>query len=740
MERLCAFLLLKMTKILKNIVLSCFISLLLSLPVMAKQELFSTSLSDLQNIPVSSIDFSNRSLHDSFASAFVITDDMIDNMPLFFVGDYLQMLIPGVMVVPQGNNGAGLGVRGSARGGGVRTLVLWDGHSLNRNNDGGNMSIYYSPFLGDVEQMEVVLGPGSVKHGTGALHGYINFVPKNGYHHAGQNIQLDYGANNLARRLQLDKGWSYGAERHVYVYAGYFEANGFQADDDFGGRTSTALNERRKFLNRDELTVGNYEPSYKLSANWTHDRFNLKALYEHLEFNPNGLVSGVDSLNQRTTFSLQPKYTFQLPYRSSLELSSAIGLFDKSRIRQSIAGDNVTETGGSESATELKMVLQSRHFDQHHLAIGVQAKLIDTSSQKHFFSANPNQHRQYVDGRWAEYSVYIEDNYQLNDKTTITSGLRFDAADFTDEFSFFRAGRTTQRFQPEDISNTSPRLAMTYKADNDFLYRIVYQEGFAYPTVSEYPLLFVLNDFLRNQQLNPQQTPLQSRQAEVLKDLEIGLRGELIKNKLHFDLTAHYNRYKNRGRFVPLTGNNATAILADDVAAALPSNIGGVVIGLDNDVDGYGAELALDWQPNDQFLGSISYAYTVPKQVNALDNQFAQIATNDLSEWRQFSKHQWKLNGQYQHRNWRVNLAAIYQSGINADDAFVTGNNPLRDDYVRVNLGVAYQINRTTKASLVVNNVFANDTPQANINTSRPWLGSLGSDERLAYFSLRFAL
>ena len=153
---------------------------------------------------------------------------------------------------------------------------MWDGHSQNRKDTDGNTAAIYYPLLNDIHQIEVVHGPGSVKHGTGALDGYINFVPKSGQNFQGSKIDLDYGTDDNSQRLQMQHGKRFGNNHDIYVYAGIFHADGFRLTNDFGGSTASTASERNKFANRDQILTGDYDPSYKLSMNWTQDRFNLK--------------------------------------------------------------------------------------------------------------------------------------------------------------------------------------------------------------------------------------------------------------------------------------------------------------------------------------------------------------------------------------------------------------------------------------------------------------------------------
>ena len=718
-------------------VIHLFILLLFSNTVQSqpyeRDDPFALTLDELKHINVESIDFTNRTLNDSFASAHVITSNMIEQLPMFTLSDYFELLIPGVIVHPQGTIGSGFGVRGQSLVDSKHTLVLWDGHSLNRLTANGNMSLYHSPLLNDLEQVEVVLGPGSVKHGTGALHGYVNLVPKNGSDHQGGNVDLDYGSTDESRRLQMQYGTKYGVNRDFFIYAGYFKADGFNIHNDFGGASSTSITERNKFKNRNEITMGNYDPNYKFSLNWTHDRFNLKTLYEHIQFNPGGLLTGQIAQTQRSTLSIQPRYTFQLPNKSSFELAGAYTLLDKSRTREPIDGDGMAnEVGGSEKALELRGTFQTRYFNKHELALGGQIKWLDINSRKHFFSRNPNENFSHVDGDWYEYSMFIEDNFSLSDKANLIAGIRYDAAKFNSDFLFDGRNLPVQSFRPADISNLSPRLALTYKTDNDYVLRAVYQEGFTYPAMFQYPLLTSINEFLDSQGLET----FPDRNPEVLKDFEIGIRGDLIKNTLSFDLTAYYNRYESRTIFVNLRTNQS--VLPEGLDRALPRNIFGIELELDNDIDAYGGELSLAYKPNEQIIANVSYAYTVPDHINEEDNQLVGLTTENLSEWTDFPKHQIKADISLKHNKWLFTLAGVYQSGLKISNRFAPERENAADEYVRFNAGMNYQINDKFNVGLIIKNVFGNNTPKINSDPTRPWQGSLGSDERLIYLGLNY--
>ena len=325
------------------------------------------------------------------------------------------------------------------------------------------------------------------------------------------------------------------------------------------------------------------------------------------------------------------------------------------------------------------------------------------------------------------------DIYSLSGKTTFIAGLRYDGAKFNDDFRFDANELDVLIFRPEDISNVSPRLGMTHRFNNDYLFRAGYSEGFTYPNVSTYSRTFRVNEFLESEGLEL----IDSQKAELLQTFELGLRGDLIKNELLFDLSVYYNRYKDNGSFVNFR-NNPEFLPGNLGVEDIPGDVFGIVTTLENDLDGYGTELSLSWKPNNTFFANLSYSYAVPDHVNTQDNESTGVANESLSEWSHFPKHQLRSNLNLKYKKWQFNLVGIYQSGLEISDRFTTRSNA-EDDYVRVNFGINYRFNKNTSISFIAKNIFNNKTPRTTLDPSRAWQGALGTDERLFYLGLRYS-
>ena len=217
--------------------------------------------------------------------------------------------------------------------------------------------------------------------------------------------------------------------------------------------------------------------------------------------------------------------------------------------------------------------------------------------------------------------MYLEVIYSLSEKTSFIAGLRYDGAKFSDNFRFDGNNLDAIEFKPDDISNVSPRIGMTHRLDNDFLFRSVYSEGFTYPNLSSYSRTFRVNEFLKSEGLEL----FDSQKTETKQSLELGLRGDLIDNELLFDFSIYYNRYKNNSSFVNFRSN--PDILPGNLSIEdIPNDVFGIFTNLENDLDGYGSEFSLSWKPNNTFFANMSYSYAVPDHVDVQDNVTTGVA------------------------------------------------------------------------------------------------------------------
>lgn len=141
-----------------------------------KSPLFTLSLKDLLQIPVSSSTLTPKALKAAPASISILTRSQLDSMPYRYLHEVLNH-IPGFQAFRQGEAGDEYyhSVRGRRVGTASReVLILVNGVRLNRESD--NATGVPSMLLANVEKIEFIRGPGSALYGSNAFMGVISIT------------------------------------------------------------------------------------------------------------------------------------------------------------------------------------------------------------------------------------------------------------------------------------------------------------------------------------------------------------------------------------------------------------------------------------------------------------------------------------------------------------------------------------------------------------------------------------
>jgi iron complex outermembrane receptor protein len=141
-------------------------------------DLDKVSVDELFSVEVTSVDHKAQQLAKSPAAVYVLTAADIRRSGATSIPEALQ-LVPGLTVLQLDGRSWTVSIRGGARQYADKILVMIDGRSL------------YTPFfsgvvwdtihvpMDDIEQIEVVRGPGAVMWGPNAVNGVINIITKN---------------------------------------------------------------------------------------------------------------------------------------------------------------------------------------------------------------------------------------------------------------------------------------------------------------------------------------------------------------------------------------------------------------------------------------------------------------------------------------------------------------------------------------------------------------------------------
>lgn len=140
-------------------------------------DLTNLSLEDLMNVQVTSVSRHKEKAYDAPAAVSVITQEDIERSGMTTIPDLLR-LAPGMDVGQLDGNKWAISSRGFNDVFGNKLLVLMDGRSIYTPAFGGVYWGHQDYVLQDLDQIEVVRGPGATLWGSNAVNGVISITTK----------------------------------------------------------------------------------------------------------------------------------------------------------------------------------------------------------------------------------------------------------------------------------------------------------------------------------------------------------------------------------------------------------------------------------------------------------------------------------------------------------------------------------------------------------------------------------
>ena len=150
------------------------------------------SVDELFSVQVTSVDRKAQALAKAPAAVFVLTSADIRRSGATSIPEALE-LVPGLTVLRLDGRSWIVSARGGARQYADKMLVLIDGRSLYTPFFSGVIWDAIDVPLDDIEQIEVVRGPGAVMWGPNAVNGVINIITRNARNTKGGQISAAVG-------------------------------------------------------------------------------------------------------------------------------------------------------------------------------------------------------------------------------------------------------------------------------------------------------------------------------------------------------------------------------------------------------------------------------------------------------------------------------------------------------------------------------------------------------------------
>src|ERR1017187_4099374 len=158
-------------------------------------DLTKVGVDELFSVQVTSVGRKAQQLSKSPAAVFVLTAEDIRRSGATSIPEALQW-VPGMTVLSLDGRSWDVSIRGSARLYANKILVMIDGRSLYTPLFSGVIWDSIDVPMGDIEQIEVVRGPGAVMWGPNAVNGVINVITKKAQQTKGGQVTASTGNEN----------------------------------------------------------------------------------------------------------------------------------------------------------------------------------------------------------------------------------------------------------------------------------------------------------------------------------------------------------------------------------------------------------------------------------------------------------------------------------------------------------------------------------------------------------------
>ncbi|BCG64003.1 MAG: iron complex outermembrane recepter protein [Methyloprofundus sp.] len=281
----------------------------------AQDELLDLSVEDLLNIEVISVAKKAKSLNDTPAAIFVISQDDINRIGATSIPEALR-LAPGINVARIDANKWAVSARGFNSRFSNKLLVLIDGRNTYTHTFAGTYWENQDVMLEDVERIEVTRGSGATLWGSNAVNGVINIITK---HSADtQGGLLIAGAGSEERGFgALRYGGKLNTKTTARAYVKGFNRDenttelGNGAEDNWG-KVQSGFRIDSQVTQSDAVTFQG--DAYYSNINQSTVYPQLEAPYSIIINDPIKSYGGNLLVRQQHTFSSTSEYSLQVFY------------------------------------------------------------------------------------------------------------------------------------------------------------------------------------------------------------------------------------------------------------------------------------------------------------------------------------------------------------------------------------------------------------------------------------------
>ena len=353
-------------------------------------DLSNLSIEQLAQIKVTSVSKQPQPLSEAPAAVYVITAQDIDHSGATSLPEALR-LAPNLNVQQVDASQYAIAARGfNGLQAGNKLLVLIDGRSIYTPLADNVVWQLHQPMLEDIQQIEVISGPGGTLYGPNAVNGVVNITTKSAQDTIGALVRGTAGPEE--RTAAARYGFSLGGTAAMRVYADWDDRDGLPTatanliDDhfrswqagfrsDFGGESDKFTVQGDLFHATDQESRGDRSNARNILARWTH------------------------ALGSSASFQLQSYYDW---YSSDVTLvRESLATIDNEAQLNLAAGSNQIVAGGGVRTTNDLFV-----------------------NNLNAFELDPEKRRLWV------YNVFAQDRLEVAPRLSLIGGVKLERSSF----------------------------------------------------------------------------------------------------------------------------------------------------------------------------------------------------------------------------------------------------------------------------------------------------------------------
>ncbi len=628
---------------------------LFSVPnAVAEDDFLDMSLEELVSLEVTSVSKKSQSILESAAAVYAITQEDIRRSGAKTIPDLLRM-VPGLQVSKVNSNNWSISSRGFNSVFSNKLLVLIDGRTVYTPLYSGVTWDIQDLVLADIDRIEVIRGPGAALWGSNAVNGVINIMTRPVAETQGAYVEV--GAGSYEEGFgSFRYGGELGDSAYYRVYYKYNDRDSQEPlnstmaanNSDIGLDTVSSADDRWH-MNRTGFRV-DWDKTAEDFVTFQGDLYkgHINATVKTFD-RTTGASAFVSPSNRQFGGNLLGRWTHTISDGSETITQLYYDRYENSSIRAPRHRDT------------WDMDFQHRFplTERQEIIWGLGYRKVDNKVYTgQFVDFDPSSRTTEL------YSAFIQDEITLvPDRWRLTLSSRFENNEFTgDEIQpnarIIFTPDTQQSFWA--AISKSVRTPSIVEGDSE-----VY--GFQQPDPNQ-PTTFIA--FTGNKDI----------ESETLFSYEIGYR-RIFSETLTIDTTVFLNHYKNLAATRQATCSDLGIV---DVTAQTGSltplcqlNANGnppffnpnepfyVPVKIDNAMegDGYGFEIAADWQVKDNWKLKLAYGF-LQMDLHATDNNAVTTAIEPVFETLT-AEHNMSLMSRHNLAdNWELDLWLRYQDNV----------------------------------------------------------------------------